>query len=337
MFFSLLVFQSFSLSELSLGGNWVDFLILLILAYFVSEAWRIGFWVILADFLGFLLSLLIGLWGYSYVADILRSNFSLPHSVSNALGFLFTAGISEAIIGFVFSSLIGKIPYKFWKKPWSNIAATFPALGQGVILVSFILTLIVGLPLSSKLKSDVTGSRIGGTLVRETSGLEAKINEIFGGLVEDSLTYLTVRPGSTTIVPLETETQELVVDEAAETELFRLVNEERRKRGVDELSLRSEVVPVARAHAKDMWERQYFGHVSRDGEDVGVRLDKAGISYTLAGENLALAPTLQTAHNGLMNSEGHRHNILDPEFKRLGIGVIDNGIYGKIFVQVFTD
>src|SRR3972149_6219441 len=269
MFFSLLVFQSFSLSELSLGGNWVDFLILLILAYFVSEAWRIGFWVILAGFLGFLLSLLIGLWGYSYVADILRSNFSLP--------------------------------------------------------------------LSSKLKSDVTGSRIGGTLVRETSGLEAKINEIFGGLVEDSLTYLTVRPGSTTIVPLETETQELVVDEAAETELFRLVNEERRKRGVDELSLRSEVVPVARAHAKDMWERQYFGHVSRDGEDVGVRLDKAGVSYTLAGGNLAVAPTLQTAPNGLMNSEGHRHNILDPEFKRLGIGVIDNGIYGKIFVQVFTD
>jgi uncharacterized protein YkwD len=38
-----------------------------------------------------------------------------------------------------------------------------------------------------------------------------------------------------------------------------------------------------------------------------------------------------------MNSEGHRKNILDPEFKRLGIGVIDNGVYGKMFVQIFTD
>jgi uncharacterized protein YkwD len=52
---------------------------------------------------------------------------------------------------------------------------------------------------------------------------------------------------------------------------------------------------------------------------------------------LALAPTLATAHTGLMNSEGHRANILEPKFKRVGIGVIDNGVYGKMFVQVFTD
>src|SRR3989338_4353363 len=201
------------MSIFSLQGNWIDFLILLVLAYFVSEAWRIGFWVILADFLGFLLSLLIGLWGYSYVADILRSNFSLPHSVSNALGFLFTAGISEAIIGFVFSSLIRKIPYKFWKKPWSNIAATFPAAGQGLILISFVLTLVIGLPISPKLKSDVTDSKIGGILVQKTSGIEARVNEIFGGLVEDSLTYLTVRPGSTELIPITVDKQELAVDE----------------------------------------------------------------------------------------------------------------------------
>lgn len=48
-------------------------------------------------------------------------------------------------------------------------------------------------------------------------------------------------------------------------------------------------------------------------------------------------PTVIVAHNGLMNSEGHRANILSPEFSRVGIGVIDNGIYGKIFVQIFTD
>jgi len=67
------------------------------------------------------------------------------------------------------------------------------------------------------------------------------------------------------------------------------------------------------------------------------RLEKAGVSYSIAGENLALAPTVQTAHTGLMNSEGHRANILEPQFKRVGIGVIDNGIYGKMFVQIFTD
>ena len=325
------------MSVFSLKGNWIDFLILLILAYYVSEAWRIGFWVILADFFGFLLSLVVGLWGYSYVADLLRSNFSLPHSVSNALGFLFAAGFSEAIISFILFNFVKKIPFKFWKKPWNNIAAILPALGQGVILTSFILTLIVALPLSPRLKADTVNSKIGGFLVKQTSGIEAKVNEIFGELVEDSLTYLTVKPGSTAIIPIETETQELNVDEAAEIGIFNLVNEERNKRGIKELVWRVDVVDIARAHATDMWEGQYFGHISPDGEDVGDRLDKTGVSYTLAGENLALAPTVQTAHTGLMNSEGHRKNILDPEFKRLGIGVIDNGVYGKMFVQIFTD
>lgn len=321
----------------ALKGNWVDLIILIILAYFVSEAWRVGFWVILADFLGFLLSLVIALRGYSFASELLQANFSLPHSLANALGFLLTAGISEAFFGFVLIKGVKKIPYKFWKKPWSNILATIPATGQGLIIVSFILTLVVSLPITSKIKADVTESRIGGFLVQQTSGLEAKLNEIFGGLVEDSLTYLTVRPGSREAIHINVERGELKEDEVAEAEMFRLVNDERKKRGIGELLWRSDVLPVARAHAKDMWEREYFGHVSPEGEDVGDRLDKAGVSYAIAGENLALAPTISTAHNGLMNSEGHRANILEPKFKRLAVGVIDNGVYGKMFVQVFTD
>jgi len=70
---------------------------------------------------------------------------------------------------------------------------------------------------------------------------------------------------------------------------------------------------------------------------LGDRLDRAGIRYSFAGENLAMAPTLATAHNGFMNSEGHRANILEPKFRRGAVGVIDNGVYGKMFVQVFTD
>jgi len=291
----------------------------------------------LADFLGFLFSLLIALRGYSLVANLLRANFSLPHSVSNAIGFLLVAGLSEAILAFFFAGLLKKIPSKFWKKPWSRLAAIFPALGQGIILVSFILILVVSLPLIPKVKTDVTESKIGGYLVGKTAGVEVRINEIFGGLIEDSLTYLTVQPGSSESIPITSEPRGLVVDEVSEQELFRLVNEERVSKGIPALVWRTEIVPVARAHARDMWERQYFGHYSPEGEDVGDRLQKGGVSYFLAGENLALAPTVQTAHNGLMNSQGHRENILDTEFRSIGIGVIDNGVYGKMFVQVFTD
>jgi uncharacterized protein YkwD len=74
-----------------------------------------------------------------------------------------------------------------------------------------------------------------------------------------------------------------------------------------------------------------------EGEDVGNRLVESGVEFIIAGENLALAPSLELAHDGLMQSLGHRENILASEFGRVGIGVIDGGIYGKMIVEVFAD
>ena len=321
----------------SLQGNWVDLAIILVLLYFASEAWTAGFWIILADFLSFFLSLIVSLRGYPLMAEVLRNNFSFPYSLSNALGFLFTAALSQAVFGYIFAKAILKLPLRLWKRWWIKLLSLLPALGEGLVLVSFVLTLVLALPIVPKVKRDVSNSKIGTFLVRQTQGVERQIKDIFGGVIEDSLTYLTVRPGSKETVPIISDLQELKEDEASEPQMFNLVNAERLKRGAGELTWAPEIVLVARAHAKDMWERQYFGHVSPEGEDVGSRLDKASINYKLAGENLALAPTVNTAHTGLMNSEGHRRNILEPKFKKVGIGVIDNGIYGKMFVQVFTD
>jgi len=337
MFFSFSVFQFLSLSELSLRGNWIDLVILMVVLFFVAEAIRVGFWIMLVDFISFFMSLAIALRGYQYLSGFLRLNFALSHSIANALGFLIIAVFVEGVFGLSFSFLIRKIPYKFWKGTWSKVVAILPGIGEGLILASFILTLLLALPLDPRVKTDITNSRIGGVLIQKTTGLEAKLNEVFGGVIEDSLTYLTVKPGSREVVPISVDKRQLSIDEVSEQGMFKLVNEERKERGLKELSWGPELSVVARAHGMDMWDKSYFGHVSPEDEDVGVRLDNANIRYNIAGENLALAPTLQTAHQGLMNSEGHRENILDKDFKKIGIGVIDNGIYGKMFVQVFTD
>lgn len=325
------------MDKINFQGNWVDLVILVILIYYVSEAWRVGFWVILADFIGFLISLLIGLRGFSLIAVLLKDLFSLPYSLANALGFLIVAGFAEAIIGLILTSFIRKIPIKFWRRPWSNLLATIPAIGQGLIIISFILTLALAFPIPSNIKTDISKSTAGGYLVTKTQGLEKNINVVFGGIIEDSLTYLTVKPESNESIKIPGRGDELKPDETSEVGMFNLINDERRKRGIPQLTWRSDVVPVAREHAKDMWEREYFGHVSPEQKDVWDRLEEANIQFYSVGENLALAPTLQTAHNGLMNSEGHRRNILDPDFGRIGVGVIDNGVYGKMFVQIFTD
>lgn len=63
----------------------------------------------------------------------------------------------------------------------------------------------------------------------------------------------------------------------------------------------------------------------------------ANIRFVVAGENLALAQNLLLAHDGLMNSPGHRANILREAFGRVGIGILDGGIYGLMVTQKFRN
>ena len=94
---------------------------------------------------------------------------------------------------------------------------------------------------------------------------------------------------------------------------------------------------VARQHSKDMFARGYFSHITPGGKDPFDRMREAGITFIAAGENLALAQTLTIAHNGLMNSPGHRANILSPQYGRVGIGIMDGGIYGLMISQEFRN
>jgi len=320
-----------------LNGNYIDLLIILALIYFASESLRHGFWIILADFISFLGSLILSLRFYGYISDFLKLNFSLGLSVSNALGFLISAIIFESLLGYLLGYLIHKMPEKIKVHKLNKYLGILPALGEGFIILAFILTLALSLPIKPQIKTNISDSKIGGFLVNKTATFENGLNEVFGGVINDSLTYLTVKPDSNESIPLEVNKFDLKIDEKAESEMFAKVNLERKKLAIPELVWEPTIVPVARSHAKDMWERKYFAHVSPDGKDVGDRLNDAKVPYGFAGENLALAPTTVTAHNGLMNSKGHRENILDPKFKKIGIGVIDNGVYGKMYVQVFTD
>lgn len=321
----------------SLNGNYIDLIIVLVLLYFLINAWGHGFLLLLADFASFLLSLLISLRVYKFAAEFLRLNFNLVKSWGDALGFLITAILLESLLGQLFYFLLNRLPKKILESRVNKFFGLLPALGEGLVFIAFLLVLAIRLPIRPAIKNDITQSKIGGYLLAKTSRIEKEINQIFGGIIEDSLTYFTIKPNSRDTVKLDTGIAVLTVDEASESQMFARVNEERKKQGIKELQWEPKIVPVARSHAKDMWERRYFSHYSPEGKDVGDRLAAASISYTFAGENLALAPTVATAHTGLMNSEGHRANILEPKFKKVGIGVIDNGIYGKMFVQVFTD
>ncbi len=125
----------------------------------------------------------------------------------------------------------------------------------------------------------------------------------------------------------------LTQDERA---MFSLVNQERRRAGLDPLVIDYQLVRLARLKSQDMVDKGYFGHYSPTYGSPFNMMRNAGVKYRYAGENLAGASTVATAHRALMNSPGHRANILNPKFSRIGIGVVSGGPYGKMFTQMFT-
>ena len=124
---------------------------------------------------------------------------------------------------------------------------------------------------------------------------------------------------------------------ADEKKMLDLINQERQQRGLAPLKVNGELVKVARAKAKDMIDNNYFSHYSPTYGSPADMLKKFGISYRIMGENLAGNSSVEGAHRSLMNSAGHRANILNSQFGQVGIGIVNGGPYGKMFVQLFTD
>lgn len=324
---------------MSFQGNYIDLVIIALLLIWISDGWERGFFNLISDLVAFLGAFVFGLRFYSRVAFVFIEYFSISRGFANALGFFLVYTIAHSLIAAVLVQTLRRLPDEYFPRLWQKFMGVFPAAGNGLIVISALLALAVSMPLRGDVKVAITQSEIGGFLVQRTNRLERQMDAVFGEAVQESLAFLTVEPtgGERVDLGFELEQPEFVVNEQSETAMFELVNKERSSHGIRELSWDPAIASVARAHARDMFERGYFSHVSLEGKDVGDRLQEAGVSYFLAGENLALAHTLDMAHVGLMESPGHRANILAQEFGRAGIGVIDGGRYGKMFVQVFTD
>lgn len=117
--------------------------------------------------------------------------------------------------------------------------------------------------------------------------------------------------------------------------MLNLVNQERATAGLKPLTMELSVVKLARMKSQDMIDKSYFSHTSPTYGSPFDMMKTYGVTYRYAGENLAGNQTVERAHTALMNSEGHRANILNANFTHVGIGIVDGGPYGKMFTQMF--
>jgi uncharacterized protein YkwD len=111
-----------------------------------------------------------------------------------------------------------------------------------------------------------------------------------------------------------------VVDpEEAEARMLVLLNEARAKAGASPLRPDAELVEVARSHSEDMADHHFFAHVSPSTGAPGDRALRAKLLVSKFGENIGLGSTPEEIHDGLMNSPGHRMNMLMPDYTHVGI------------------
>lgn len=319
--------------------NWVDGVIFAVVAFYIIDGWEAGLWhqaTALASFLG---SLWLAVKYYAAAARFLVSKFGVPQIWSNVLGYAVVAIVSEIVLGELIWWAILRLPKKLRDSSVNRWLGATLSAAKGLVIVTLGLLLFLVLPLRGTIRQDINASFLGNFLVSLVETHAGEVKNSLDQAASQVVKFLTIKPQSNERINLDAAPSpaDLKVDQAAEEQLVELVNQERVKAGAQPLKVSIVMTEVGRAYSKDMFTRKYFSHVSPEGKDVGDRLQAAGVAYQEAGENLAYAPDVKTAHEGLMNSEGHRKNILKPDFHRIGIGVIDGGIYGLMITQVFTN
>ena len=153
--------------------------------------------------------------------------------------------------------------------------------------------------------------------------LEITGEDRFGSTVLANFPIACGVPAATTLsAPRHAEEAPIVDASQAEAALLTLVNADRAKAGLRPLVADPRLADVARAHCRDMLTRGFVGHVSPTTGSAADRVARAKIGAALILENVARAYTPGEVERGLMESPGHRRNILSAEAQRIGVGAV---------------
>lgn len=125
------------------------------------------------------------------------------------------------------------------------------------------------------------------------------------------------------------------VSPAEAATMINLVNQSRSGASLKPLSSNKELTNIANLKASDIAAKNYFSHTSPTYGSPFDMMKKYSISYLYAGENLALNQNVQAAEQALMNSPGHKANILSQNFTDIGIGIAQKSDGSRVYVQMF--
>jgi len=317
--------------------NWIDLLIIALLLLALWSGWQRGF---ISGTVGVL----------SWVGSFVLGYFLYPAGVSVIEHFTNRLGgwvrpvsfISIVILARIFLTVLGQVILRqttpeTHQHPANKLLGIVPGFVNGLVQAVVVSALLLTIPFQNKVSDQARESKLANAFAPPAFWLERHLAPVFSEPLRTALPKTAIEPNANEFVKLPYTETHTSVREDLEAKMLVLVNEEREKAGLKPLAADPELQQVARAHSRDMFARGYFAHEDPDGQDPFDRMRKAGVQFSTAGENLALAQTVEQAHEGLMKSPGHRANILQRQFGRVGIGIMDGGIYGLMVSQEFRN
>lgn len=317
--------------------NLIDALLVLIVALAMWAGWAKGFIAGITDLAVWISSLLAGFFFYQESGVLLQKAFPLLRAWSMPLAFLLNVFLTRLLLSFLLNRFVRRTERELHLSAANRFLGLLPGAVNGLVYATVAAALLLSVPFNDAVLNQARESRIANKLGGQVAWLDEKFSPIFGEAAKETVNRLVVKPEPEETVNLHYTVTDTKARPDLEIQMLALVNEERRSRGLNPLAADPALTPVARAHSTDMFARGYFSHYTPEKTDPFNRMDKAGIKFRSAGENLALGRTLKICHEGLMNSPGHKANILNPSFGRLGIGIMDGGIYGLMISQEFRN
>jgi uncharacterized protein YkwD len=318
--------------------NLVDLFLISIILLSAAFGYYRGFVSGLLDILRWIISLFLAFALYHPASRFFEAIFGWTQVWTKPLAFLLVLFGFSFLLQYLSGFLIKKLPKDFRKDNLNRALGVLPGFISGLILTIFIAAALFSMPFSGGFQDSLNESKLAEPLAIYSDGIETALAPIFEEAITETLTHrLTTYPGSDETVELPFKIKEFRERPDLEAEMLALINKERAAENLAPLEADTEMRSVAVKHSADMFERGYFSHNTPEGEDPFDRMKDDKVRYRTAGENLALAPTLKIAHTGLMNSPGHRANIMRPQFGRVGIGILDGGRRGLMITQNFRN
>ena len=318
--------------------NLLDIFLLAVVLVSAALGWQRGFILSALDLIRGVGSWIAALLLYRPISGWLAALTDWTETWRNPIAFLLVVLIVGALIQSLGYLLLARLRTDVHRRKANRMLGIIPGFFSGLILAALISALLFAMPFSDGFSKAAEESSFANRLAGYTNELETALVPVFDPAVRDTLNRLKlVEPGSSESVELPFRVESAPPAPALEEQMLDLINRERERAGLEPLEADAELTQVARRHSADMFARGYFSHNTPEGRDPFDRMRESDVRFRTAGENLALAPTLQIAHTGLMNSPGHRANILRPQFGRVGIGILDGGRRGLMVTQNFRN